>query len=321
MNLNHPLQCHLGVRLNICILEIVVPTPNFWDDKHPVTTALSPCFIDDLTFVDFRQRPCRYFLQFSHYFIHCCLCIGYSHGFNHRNKFVHKIVVTQRIHAFSWDVVFMALALRPFHAYPHQIRRPQQHKRISSSVVQLCNKFPCADSVEVYNALLLASEFAPFFSIFSWYAWILHHQVSDIIEFWLLDGQLCFSLRFRCIRHVLPPFWPHIAWSWGCLFPRKSPHPSSPPTMYIRQVALRSIKWILWNLSLHLTKSVSPSTFHSSSLRFSDITSNVVSVVLVTSMYFNGTGNDSSVGVTFGFTIISWWDLSSGWRRPVWFSS
>ena len=33
-----------------------------------------------------------------------------------RNKFAHKTVVTQWIHAFSWDV----LALRPFHAYPHR---------------------------------------------------------------------------------------------------------------------------------------------------------------------------------------------------------
>ena len=60
------------------------------------------------------------FLQCFQFFLHCCLCILYFHGFRHWNRFVHKIVVTQSIHAFSFDVVFMVLALRPFHAYPQR---------------------------------------------------------------------------------------------------------------------------------------------------------------------------------------------------------
>ena len=37
-NLNHLSQCHLGVRLDLCIFETVVPTPNFWDDRDPSMT-------------------------------------------------------------------------------------------------------------------------------------------------------------------------------------------------------------------------------------------------------------------------------------------
>ena len=28
------------------------------------------------------------------FFLHCCLCFWHFHGFRHRNKFVHKIIVT-----------------------------------------------------------------------------------------------------------------------------------------------------------------------------------------------------------------------------------
>ena len=35
---DHLSQCHLGVRLNLCISEIVVPTPISWDDRDPSMT-------------------------------------------------------------------------------------------------------------------------------------------------------------------------------------------------------------------------------------------------------------------------------------------
>ena len=58
--------------------------------------ALSPRFIDHLAFVfDFRQLPCWYFLHFPLFSTAAFVCIGHSHGFTHRIKFVHKIVVTQ----------------------------------------------------------------------------------------------------------------------------------------------------------------------------------------------------------------------------------
>ena len=60
------------------------------------------------------------FSQNFTFFLHCCLCIWYFRGFRHGNKLVHKIVVTQWIYAFSGDLAFIVLALRPLHAYPHR---------------------------------------------------------------------------------------------------------------------------------------------------------------------------------------------------------
>ena len=78
-------------------------------------------------------------------------------------------------------------------------------------------------------------------------------------------------------------------------------------TMYIRQVAFRSIKWILWCLVHASDISLSPSTFQSSSIIFSNNTSSDVCVVLVTSMYFSGTGNDSSFGMYSLALGSTWW--------------
>ena len=50
------------------------------------------------------------------------------------------------------------------------VRRPQKYNHILSSVVQLYHKFPYADEVEIYKALLLASEFPTFYEHFSLYA-------------------------------------------------------------------------------------------------------------------------------------------------------
>ena len=68
-NQNHLLQCHLGVRLCLCISDIEVPAPNSLDDRDPFS-ALIPCFFDHFYLVsDFRQLPCQYLLQFfSHSF-------------------------------------------------------------------------------------------------------------------------------------------------------------------------------------------------------------------------------------------------------------
>ena len=40
---------------------------------------------------DFRQLPCRYLLEFSPFFVHCCFRIWYFHCLRHRNKFAHQV--------------------------------------------------------------------------------------------------------------------------------------------------------------------------------------------------------------------------------------
>ena len=55
-------------------------------------STLRPCFIDHLFLTnDFRQVPCRKFLQFFPFLIHCCLCCGSFHGLKHGSKFVNQI--------------------------------------------------------------------------------------------------------------------------------------------------------------------------------------------------------------------------------------
>ena len=49
------------------------------------------CFAHLMFISGFRQLPCWYFLLFSPFFFHCCLCIWYFHCLRHRNKLVHQI--------------------------------------------------------------------------------------------------------------------------------------------------------------------------------------------------------------------------------------
>ena len=98
------------------ICEILVPTPNSWDDRCPLMTRserfclLSLLHRSPLFFVsDFCQLPCRNLLEFFPFFAHCCFRIWHFHCFRHRNKLVHEIAVVQSIDSFPCDVVFMIL--------------------------------------------------------------------------------------------------------------------------------------------------------------------------------------------------------------------
>ena len=58
-------------------------------------------------------------------------------------------------------------------------------------------------------------------------------------------------------------------------------------------------------------KSLDPSIFQKSSMRLSHIKSKFVCVVLETSMYFSGTGNDSSLGkFDSGFNVMAVCEVS-----------
>ena len=125
--LNHLLQCHLGGRLDHFFLKIVVPTPKFWDDRDPSMTEKWKAWpfvhvssITSLLFWTFVSCLAGIFLSHFSFFLHCCHCMWYLRCLRHWNKFAHKTVLTQWIHAFSCGVVFMVLALKPNHAYPHR---------------------------------------------------------------------------------------------------------------------------------------------------------------------------------------------------------
>ena len=108
---------------------------------------------------------------------------------------------------------------------------------------------------------------------------------------------------------------------------------------HIHPAVVHSTKWILWKPVHESDTSRSPSTLPLSSI-LSNITSKDVRVFLVTSIFqwnkerffsrhvhFNSgfhimTVNEVSWDrpkITLGFTIIPWWVLSWGWRRPFWF--
>ena len=73
---NHLSQWHIGVRFDRCIFEIVVPIPNSWDDRDPLTTLNEQykrllflvSAITSLLFLIFVSGHAGIFSNFSHYF-------------------------------------------------------------------------------------------------------------------------------------------------------------------------------------------------------------------------------------------------------------
>ena len=78
-------------------------------------SALIPCFFDDFFLVPyFRQLPCRDFLQFFPFFLHCRLCIWNLQCLRHRNEFMHKTAMSHRTHSFCSDVILMRFVSSSF---------------------------------------------------------------------------------------------------------------------------------------------------------------------------------------------------------------
>ena len=110
--LSLPSQYRLGVRLYFCIFEIVVPTPNPWNDRGPLTTYVYVFFPHSLLQ---RSLPFCFWLSsavmlvFSRvfpFFIHCCFCIWHFQYFSH---------------SFSCNMILMVLVKKSFHACPRRI--------------------------------------------------------------------------------------------------------------------------------------------------------------------------------------------------------
>ena len=182
-----------------------------------------------------------------------------------------------------------------------KIRRPQQYKHISNCVLQLHNLFSCADEVNVYNFLR---------AIFI-YVWILHHQ--DQLRkyhaiFWHVRDPIsrlptCFSLRFGasniCLQHISGDTMSGIEVVCSLV--------SLLQDLVFPSGGFSLKKKTMWNMSCIRQFSISIN-FPRSSICFSNITSEIVSVVLVTSMYFSGEMNDPSVGrYNLTWCSTTWW--------------
>ena len=167
----------------------------------------------------------------------------------------------------------------------------------------------CSYQVEVCNALRLSSEFRTFYAHSHDVLEFLTIKINEvntmqyfgIVELWFLDSPLMLLFTFRRIGHIFPILWPQSVWSGGRLFSCQSlTRPCIPGGFSFNIVNL--VK------PVHVSdNSRSPSTFHQSSMFLSNITPKDVSVVRVTSIYFSGKGNDSSLG-TYSLTLGStWW--------------
>ena len=133
-------------------------------------------------------------------------------------------------------------------------RRHQQHKHILSCVIQYCGGSPLlfigilqgiaagiGTSNLVRAALMLSLNSSSCGSIKN-----IPLNCLAMSSFGFSIAHLCFAFFFRCIRHMRPHIWPYIVWTRGCLFSC-----SFFQTMCAHQVTFRSIRWILWSLSLH----------------------------------------------------------------------
>ena len=123
-------------------------------------------------------------------------------------------------------------------------------------------------------------------------------QFFSIVELRFFDSPLLLFFAFRRIRHIFPNLWPQSVWS-GCGLVFLSVFSQ---TMYIHPSGGFSSNTVnLVTLSTYLT--ILDLHQRSNSHRyFSSITSKDVFVVLVTSMYFSGIGNDASLG-TYSLTL------------------
>ena len=127
-SLNHLLQCLLGVPLGAFVSGNCGSNSEFFKWQMSINDArctVLPSFLaSTITHFYFwlssAAMPVFSQVFFFTFFLHYCLCIWYFHCLKHRNKFVQQIVVTQWIHPFSYNMLFIILEMRSFHAFPHR---------------------------------------------------------------------------------------------------------------------------------------------------------------------------------------------------------
>ena len=246
---NRLLQYHLGVQLHLCIFEIEVPAPNSWDDRDlSVTQNELSCLLSLL-----QRSPLFCFWPssaaipvFSPIFpiisplllLHPVFFNAWGIGIN----------LCSKLYWLSESIPFAAMWSSWYlHGTPSNRSLTDSsastNKHFWSCFSQYCRRFPRGRSLVFYKELLLASEFPIFCEPFSWYVWILHHQVQWRRQ--SIFALLCVSMHQTYASTYL---------AIHCRVLRSFVSSSvSAQTMYIRQVSFHSIKWILWNPSMHLT--------------------------------------------------------------------
>ena len=228
------------------------------------------------------------------FFFHCSLRTSNFQCLRNRNKLMQYTAITEWIYSFCSNVIFVIPAWHTFQSYSH--RFVGIVKRVLSCVSQFCGGLSHC-SLSVFCKALLTSNFPKAAFIVS-----LNSSSFGSMKNIPLDSPSLFCILFRCIGQKFPHIWPYIIKTRGCLFPCKSP-PGPCASFWwplLQQNKSCESCPCIWQFffSIHV-----PVLFNV----FLQQTSSDVNVVLVTSMYFIGIGNDSSFG-THSFALGStWW--------------
>ena len=250
-----------------------------------ISKASTPNSQDDKSLL-----PCRYFSTAA---FASGIFIAWGIGMN----LCTKIVMAQWIFSFCSDVIFVIPVCYTVQSYSDRFVGID-----NTSVFGLV--FPntsAAFSAAVYWGFKRHCCWHPYFQlstsvfhgVFEFFIFWFNEEdtthLSGIIELWFLDSPFFLCFAFRCIRHMLPHVWPYIVGSWGCFFSRLCPPGPCVSVMWPFDQKDESCE-------------ACPS-----SICLSNNTSSEACAVLVTSMYFNGIGNDSSFGM-YSLTLDStWW--------------
>ena len=179
-------------------------------------SALIPCFFFLVS--DFRQLPCRYFLQFFTLFLHSFLCIWNFQRLRHRNEFVNKTVMSKRIYPFCSDVILMRFVSSSCLTWSHAFVDIN-----NTSVFGLA--FPdiaVGHTTVLYryfarhccwhrNFQLSTGGFQCELEIFVvWLNEEYSYHLPGIVELWFLDCPSLLCFLFCCMGHKFLHTWPYI---------------------------------------------------------------------------------------------------------------
>ena len=132
--------------------------------------ALIPCFSDHHSSVsDFRQLPCRYFLEITPLFIHCCCCIWFFHGLAHKNTFAQKDCSDSLNSVLSRIMIFMTFMKSFFDTLSRRFVGLNNASVFCLAPVLNAASLPVLLTMKSCKALQLAYTHS------SWYPWIHHH--------------------------------------------------------------------------------------------------------------------------------------------------
>ena len=116
--------------------------------------------ITSFLFLSFVSCRAGVFFSFSLLFYYCCLCIWNLHCLKHRNEFVNKTVMIQRIHPFFSNMILMMFVSSSFEPWSRVFASIE---RILSCVSQYCGGFHHCSLSVFWKALLPASELLTFY--------------------------------------------------------------------------------------------------------------------------------------------------------------